>query len=62
MHLLSSAGFFSKLFFKTKFLSGTPSEFQTVWDSDQDRRFVGPDLYSICLQISHLSTDEESCR
>ena len=44
---------FLQIVFKFNFFlkkSGLPSEYQTVWDPDQDRHFVGPDLGLNCLQ------------
>ena len=38
-----------------KNLSGTLSECQTVWDPDQDRRPVGPDICQYCLQITKVA-------
>ena len=65
MLLLSST--FSPIFFFKKCLSGTLSGCRTVWvhairvsnglDPDQDRRCVGPDLGSNCLQ--RISVDEK---
>ena len=47
--------FLLKFTFSKRNISGTPSDCQTVWDPDQDRQHVGPDLDPNYLQKSQLA-------
>ena len=51
-------GFFFKLFFFSKHLSGIPSECQTVSIQIRPDIFFGPDLGPNCLQ--RLSADDKN--
>ena len=57
MLLLSSADFYFKIYFFSFFFRNT-IEVSNIIDPDLGRRFVGPNLGSICLQM--LSTDDIS--
>ena len=55
--LRSACGAFISKLSLSRILSATLSECQTVWDPDQDRRFVGPDLVPNSLQ--RLAADDK---
>ena len=60
MLVLSSADFFFKINFFKKSFFGNTIRVSNYLDPDQDRRSVGPDLGTNCLQ--KLSTDDTKKR